>query len=299
MHLPLFHSKKRLFPVLFIIVGALLFLVAVLPAAPLFFVTDSAGVLHDSIPKASLQRPFWTQGNACLGPKVRWEELESGLSLGTLYLGRPDTTVVCLRLLRMERDRFILRLLGGPGKGNFIENMVKGEGAVAGINGGYFYIHERTTELRPLGLTVKGGQKFSQYRGNYSGTLISDNAITRFFYRTQPLGDPPEALQSFPMLLFEGRIPEEVRDPLNGKLEILRRHRRSAVGEDREGRLCFIASGQGVSFQEMGFIAGALGLKHCLALDGGSSTQMCAGSGALSILPGLDRVPVGLGVFRK
>jgi len=276
-----------------------LFLAASLSAAPILYITDSSGSKRDSISKTNLQRPYWTRNNAILAQRVQWEELEPGMSSGTLYLCRPDSSIIGLKIVRFKSDQFSLRILGDAGPGDYIENMVKSAGATAGINGGYYYIHERTAERRPLGLTHKGGRHLSPYRPNYSGTLFSDSAVTRFCYRTQPVGDPPEALQSFPMLLYEGRIPEEVRDALNGKLDILARHRRSAVGEDWEGRFCLIAAGRGLSFQEMGFLAGALGLRHCLALDGGSSTQLCARSGNLTLVPGLDKVPIGLGVFRK
>jgi uncharacterized protein YigE (DUF2233 family) len=100
------------------------------------------------------------------------------------------------------------------------------------------------------------------------------------------------------MLIYNGRVPEEILSE-NSRLHINRQSRRSAVGMDWDGRVLFLVTDRELSFHELGFLAGAMGFRHCLSLDGGASSQMSVLSRDTLTVPGLDKIPVGIGILRR
>jgi len=79
---------------------------------------------------------------------------------------------------------------------------------------------------------------------------------------------------------------------------------KSAVGIDKDGNLILIATEGSVEINKLAKLLakpekqGGAGLSQALNLDGGSSTQFYFKSGDRELsIPGLAKVPVGLGVF--
>ena len=107
-------------------------------------------------------------------------------------------------------------------------------------------------------------------------------------------------MQSFPVLLRNGRIPEYVQTghTQSGKklLNVTEIARRSAVAQRPDKKIVFVVTdtfADGLSFLELAAILGALGFETALALDGGGSTQayLRTDTGE-DIVKGLDNVPV-------
>ena len=265
---------------------------------PGYFVKSPSGKrigLSDSL----FLRSVWTRSGAVLNGVVEWKNLEPELSLGTLVIERADSTGTALTLLRIDPAHFSFKILGEPGPGRTIRDWIVSDGCVAGINGGYFFLKNDDPQRKcPLGLLVKDGAVISGYRKNYSGCFTFDAGHPEFAYKTKPAKSVSGALQSFPMLIYDGRIPGEVMSE-NSALHIHRLSRRSALGEDWEGRILFLITGSEVSFRELGFLAGAMGFRHCLSLDGGGSSQLCVLSKDTVEVRGMDKIPVGIGIARK
>ncbi|OGS33765.1 MAG: hypothetical protein A2293_14545 [Elusimicrobia bacterium RIFOXYB2_FULL_49_7] len=256
--------------------------------------------LHSPLPGFLSKQAIFSEKDAWLAGKVVWEKVQTGLSLGQLTLERKDSTRLRLFLLKVDTASYGFKVLGQSGEGRPVEEWAKEAGCLAAINAGYFYYRQGSNrEKSPLGLTVQNGKSIAPFRENYSGCFIVDKKGAHFLYQSKPVWDVVHAVQSFPMLIYKGRIPEPLKKERKGILHIHRRHRCSAVGMDWKGNIIlFITAGE-ASFFEMAFLSGALGLRECLALDGGGSTQMAILSSPPSLFPGLENVPFAIGVYSK
>ena len=115
------------------------------------------------------------------------------------------------------------------------------------------------------------------------------------------------AFQSYPSLLRDGRVPDQLRAP-TPLLDLSHRDARAAIGQDREGRIVvaitrFDAFGQsfgfvpfGLTTPEMAAVMGALGARDAVALDGGISAQLAIRNADGSVLSwrGMRSVPLAL-----
>jgi hypothetical protein len=251
------------------------------------------------IPDSLSVRYGWSKASAELAGSIQWKVLEKGLSIGSLGIERGDTTGTEVTLLKADPARFSFKVIGEPGPGRTIRDWAVSSGCIAGINGGYFYLKNDDPERKyPLGLLIREHAQVSEYRKNYSGCFFSTGGRPGFAYNARPPDGADEALQSFPMLIYNGRVPEEILSE-NSRLHINRQSRRSAVGMDWDGRVLFLVTDRELSFHELGFLAGAMGFRHCLSLDGGGSSQMSVLSRDTLTVPGLDKIPVGIGILRR
>ena len=231
--------------------------------------------------------------------RFAWKSLEKGLDHAAFSIERSDSTYARVHTLRFDPDRFGFRVIGGPGPGARIEELLPAERCVAGINGSYFYFKDTLGTRMPLGLTVIGGRRLSGWKKNYSGAFSATGGRAALHYRSRPPEGAESALQSFPMLLWRGRLADALRDSLSGKIGLHRRHRRSAVATDGRSRVYFLVSINDMDFLELAAVMQALGCSEALALDGGASTQMAAMSSDTLLFRGFDRVPVAIGAFRR
>jgi hypothetical protein len=93
------------------------------------------------------------------------------------------------------------------------------------------------------------------------------------------------AFQSYPTLLRDGQVPNELQQA-SGLVNVVHRDARAAIGEDRAGRIIvaltrFDALGPtlgfvpfGLTTPEMAGVMGALGARDAMMLDGGISAQL-------------------------
>jgi uncharacterized protein YigE (DUF2233 family) len=268
------------------------------PLSAEYFVKKPSG-FNTPLPHILMDRVLWSAGDAYLAKYVQWEKKGDGMALGEIHIERRDTTGTKIFLLRIDPKKYGFRVIGEPGAGKAVEEWAKEEACAAAINGGYFYLKGREESKVPLGLTVKGGREFARYRENYSGCFFVSDEGPGFVMNEKPKGKPAHVIQSFPMLVFNGRIPDVLKKEDKDKLHIHRRHRCSAVGTDWNGNIVFVITALEASYFEMAFLSGALGLKTCLALDGGASSQMAVLTNPPALFPGLDAVPMGLGAWKK
>lgn len=231
--------------------------------------------------------------------RFKWKALEKGLAYATFTLERPDTTHARLHVLRFNSDRFGFKVMGAPGPGFRVEDLLTPEKCAAGINGSYFYFKDTLGTRMPLGLTTIGGRTVAPWKRNYSGSFSATRGRAAIHYRVKPPPGAESVLQSFPMLLSGGRLADALRDTLSGKINLRNRHRRSAVGFDGRDRVYFILSVHGLTFPELARSALAMGVVDALSMDGGGSSQMAVFSRDTLLFPGYDRVPVSIGAFRR
>jgi len=273
-----------------------------LMAASLFSAPSGYSLLFSNQSTLSISDSFFREtafsvSSAVPAKRLQYHEIRKGLFSAELSLLRPDSSRVGFTLLKMDTARFGFRLVGEPGRGKTIREWMKAEKCAAGINGGYFYYKDTSMNRSPLGLTVKKGKKLGGFRSNYSGCFVSDENGPRILYKDKPDSTSPDVLQSFPMLLAEGKIPEAVQVGASQKLNVTVRERRSAVGVDRQGAIYFLVTFQGMSFTELSLLSGLLGFKDCLSMDGGASAQLAAFGRDTVDVSGYDEVPIGIGAF--
>ncbi len=251
------------------------------------------------IDNSLITRALWNKSSAVLSKKIEWTSIEKNLSVGNIYIEREDSTGTKIFLLKINPSSFTFKIIGEEGPGQTIYDWIKATGCIAGINGGYFYLKDQDRDRKyPLGLIIKDSELLSKLKPNYSGFFFYNDSAPGFSYKKKPDEKMSQVLQSFPMIIFNGEIPKDIRIE-DKKIHINRKSRRSCIGEDWDGNILFFISVREVSFFELGFIAGALGFKNCLALDGGASSQMCLLSSDTLNLPGMDKIPFGIGIMRK
>ncbi len=160
-------------------------------------------------------------------------------------------------------------------KGITVDDVKKDRKVVAAINGGFFAPGE---DFSPIGLFMSKGKKINPLTDywDYSGVfyLTSDESdpygicTKESFYDT----DVTEALQSFPILIWNGHVYKEYKDREEAS--------RSAIGLDRDGNILLIATESTISGGlTLNEFAGAIysmnwNCEKALNLDGGSSTQL-------------------------
>lgn len=221
-------------------------------------------------------------------PDTGWQPIQSGLEQRTIHLLNDEGTVrERLLLLRLEPEQFIFRVGYRPGAPQALPFWQAETGALLVVNGGYF-----TEEFLATGLIIVEGQARGVSYGDFAGMLaISEAGPEVRWLRERPF-NPDEpllyALQSFPILVRpDGQpgFPEEDGRPA----------RRTAIGEDENGRLLFIFAPWGslTLHQFSRLLAESdLGLRLAFNLDGGPSTGMIlAGETPLEI-PAFSALPV-------
>ncbi len=181
------------------------------------------------------------------------------------------------------------------GKGITIEDIKKSQKTVAAINGGFFAPGE---DFHPIGLLISRGKKINpltDYWDNSGIFYITTDPKDPYgickkecFYDT----DVTEALQSFPILIWNKKPYKEYKDREEAS--------RSAIGLDSKGNILLIATEStisgGLTLNEFAraISTAEWDCERALNLDGGSSTQMYI-KGKLSLhstagLIGHDRV---------
>ncbi|OGJ92603.1 MAG: hypothetical protein A2248_05905 [Candidatus Raymondbacteria bacterium RIFOXYA2_FULL_49_16] len=263
-----------------------------------YFIVPEAGASRP-IGASVVEQESFTEADAVMADAVAWEQLEKGLSIGTVSLMRADTTGSKITLLKIDTAFFGFKVIGEPGTGQDIDDLVTGARCAAGINGGYYYFKNDQGLKMPLGLAVQDSREISAYKGNYSGCFFASQQGTGIAAGTACSEcKTGHALQSFPLVIRNGKIPPHLKEE-GSRLHIHTRSRRSAVGVTWKGHIVFLNTVREISFFELAFCAGALGLKDCLTLDGGGSSQMAVFSKRTIVVPGLEKVPLAIGAYRK
>jgi hypothetical protein len=160
------------------------------------------------------------------------------------------------------------------------------------VNGAFF---DESDHI--LGLLASDGQVFGASFSGFGGML----QVTESGVRVRSLvGEPYQgealihAVQAFPMLIEAGGILAPEGDGFDT------RSRRTAVGQDRTGRIIFVVIPYDfVSLAELqeGLLGSNLDLTIAFALDGGKSTGIVIRGADDALYPSLDSLPSVIAVY--
>jgi uncharacterized protein YigE (DUF2233 family) len=221
-------------------------------------------------------------------PGVEWREI----TFSPAGAARSATAFAA----RLEPAAAILRVHYAPGEPRSITDWAGQTGAQFLINGSLF-----TPEDLAMGLLVSDGRFFGQSFVGYGGMFQVSGGWPRVrSLAAEPYwpGEPiDQAVQTFPMLLTPGGLPAYPSKPGD------RPARRSIVGQDRAGRLVFIAvlSG-GLTLHETSqwLAATDFDLDIALNLDGGGSTALYLSTGsAQRLVASFDPLPVVIAAYLR
>ncbi len=212
-----------------------------------------------------------------------WQTITSGLETRTSYLGVGDLQVE-VRLMRVDPTLMDIVVHYDPAVAERISSWhTTLNDAVMITNSGFF---ERTRE--PVGMVgineTRIGNSLEQHGGML--TINGDTALVRSL--AQVPYDPMEpfdyAIQGRPMLVYPGGFPVSELEGLPEDPT-----RRTAVGQDEQGRLIFIVIDFGAVtiFDFRDWLAEnstALGIHAAFNLDGGGSTGLSVDTTNYSLL---------------
>lgn len=272
------------------------------PGAPL---TVDSG--HGLIPLAE-------SAPGALAGGINWRPGAGGLEWTELrFHGRGEARRTRIVVARLDPAGFRLSLENGMAPGGFMPVWTLDaapEAAVLAVNAGMF------ASDGVWGWVVHAGQEYRAPRnGPLAATIVIDSAgrvelltdagMARV--RELEMGRVREAFQSYPMLLWDGTIPELLQHP-SDLIDLSHRDARLSLGVDSAGRVLlaltrFDALGPafgsvpfGMTLPEMAMVMRGLGAISAVSLDGGISAQLMLkdASGEERRWAGLRPVPLGL-----
>ena len=203
-----------------------------------------------------------------------WQLIAPGVEYRELKIDQEDRSDR-LRFARIDPAQTRLRVLYDPDRPRRVSEWLSESSALVAVNGNYF-----DPQNHALGLVIQDGQRLDGvvYEG-FGGMFAVSGAGVRVRWNVDEpyTGEPlTHALQNFPMLVLPGGSPNPDIDD-NG-----RRSLRTAVGQDRAGRILFVVSpGPTFTLTEFGqwLAASDLDLNAALNLDGGTSSGLVLRSG--------------------
>lgn len=253
----------------------------------------------------------WRRAHPAVAGAVRWREVRPGMEQGELRLsGDGEAWRLRVHLVRVDAERFRWSLPRATRDEGLLPAWAVDSAASAAfaVNAGQF------EGALPWGWVVRGGrEEQAPGTGPLSMALVvfRDGRMALVgadsIEAVRARGRIAHAFQSYPALLTgEGDVPPQLREAGRG-VNVAHRDARLAVCALRDGRILFAltrfdALGGamerlpfGPTVPEMAALAGALGCRRAMLLDGGISGQMAVrGSSGRRAWDGLRRVPLGL-----
>ncbi len=210
-----------------------------------------------------------------------WQPAGDGIEARRLLV-QTDLSSDRLWLARVEPARVRFRVLYEPTSTRTVRGWFDASGARLVVNAGYF-TPEKTATALIVSDGVRNGRSYVGFGGMFSvsgGRAQVRSLIAQPYSADEPLD---QAVQSFPMLLHAGGRPASIED--SGQVA-----RRTAIGQDRAGRIVFVVSAMPVFSLKTfaAFLATSdLDLDVALNLDGGTSSGLWYRDGAGNVL-GVD-----------
>ena len=203
-----------------------------------------------------------------------WRLIRSGLEYRELNVKLEDRSDR-LRMTRVDPAQFQFRVRYEPDQPRRVSEWFDSAKTLLVVNGGYF-----DPQKHALGLLISNGQSFGRSYQGFGGMFaVNDREVKIRWNIAQPYvaGEGlTDALQNFPMLVLPGGAPNTQIDD-NQQFAP-----RTAVGQDRAGRIVFVVSpGSIFTLTELGqwLAASDLELDAALNLDGGSSSGLLLRTG--------------------
>ena len=198
--------------------------------------------------------------------------------------------VESLYIFRLDQNLFRLDVAYHETAQN-IEDWQKETDAVMVVNGGFFRMEEE--KYIPNGLTIVNRQALGSSYDGFGGMLAIHEGWAELRWLAQNPYIPGEALwaglQSFPVLVKPGGelgFPAEFEDNLMA--------RRTAIAQDREGRILFLLAARGhfTLHQLSLYLTGSdLNLEIAINLDGGPSSGLMLAE-PREIIPSQTLLPI-------
>lgn len=258
----------------------------------------------------------WREPHPTVAAAVEWRPAGPGVEWGELRLaGDGEAWRLRTVLVRMDPRHLRLALVSaaraGGRRGAWTVDSVPAQ-AVLGVNAGQF------SGGTPWGWVVRDGREVQPPgHGPLSTAVVVDTAGRVRLVEPGELpavraaGGVAHAFQSYPSVLVEeGRVPAALSAPGRG-VDVGHRDGRLAFCELRDGRVLLALTRWeglggvlevlpfGLTVPEMAALAGALGCRRAVLLDGGISGQLLlrTAQGGEQAWRGLRRVPLGLLAF--
>ena len=224
-----------------------------------------------------------------------WQLISPGIEYRELRVTLDDRSDR-LRLARIDPAQTRLRVLYDPDRPRRVSEWLSASNAIVAVNGNFF-----DPQNHALGLVIADGQRRDGvvYEGFGGMFAISGDEVRVRWNAQEPYNGEPltHALQNFPMLVQPGGSPNADIDD-DGRASP-----RTAVGQDRSGRILFVVS-PAPTFTLTEFsqwlAASDLDLNVALNLDGGTSSGLVLRSGNRNL--GTDswvEVPSAIAVERR
>ncbi len=203
-----------------------------------------------------------------------WQSIAPGVEYRELEVeqgGHSDR----LRLARIDPAETRLRVLYDPERPRRVSEWLTDSNALVAVNGNFF-----DPQNHALGMVIEDGQRrdgvvYDGFGGMFA--INGDEVRVRWNVQEPYDGEPlTHALQNFPMLVLPGGSPNVDIDD-NGRASP-----RTAVGQDRSGRIIFAVSpAPAFTLTEFSqwLAESDLDLNVALNLDGGTSSGLVLRSG--------------------
>jgi uncharacterized protein YigE (DUF2233 family) len=260
-------------------------------------------------PKDETRKVPWT-----VAKDSGWKELEPGLELREEALEWKQTAggkdlVLSLRLtaVRLDPKRFAMRIAMNPVKdGRKLLDVARAEKVPVVSNGAYF-----GTESEPVTLLVSEGKALSKLSkslprgGVFTLDAKGGAAVVPVADFEMPAKPPDFAIQNSPLLVAKGKAvyAETQVEHRDGEFPA-KRHRRTGLGVDPEGRVVLLVCNDGIWLAGFAQLlaapeaAGGFALEGALNLDGGPSSGLAveheAGKASVSAFATIPHVVAGL-----
>ncbi|MEO8354440.1 MAG: phosphodiester glycosidase family protein [Chloroflexota bacterium] len=223
--------------------------------------------------RATLPTPVPSpSGTAETLPDTDWSLLQPGLERRVIQIfDDQNQHVESVHIWRLDQNYFRLDVAYDETPKS-LQTWQKETSATLVVNGGYYSVENEL--YFPNGLTIVNGEAFgSSFRG-YGGMLAIDRSRAEIRWLVQKPYNSDEALQaalqSFPILVQPGG-----KLGFGAERENNVSARRTAIGQDTDGRIVFIVAPQGrfTLHQFSAYLTESdLNLDIAINLDGGGST---------------------------
>lgn len=229
-----------------------------------------------------------------------WKHAARGLDvLEARFPHHPGGGTFGLLAVRADAAHYRLRVLASPDLRRAVrsDDLRRQTRAVLVVNGPFF-----DTDGRAMGLVVSAGRVLQRMPppspANGAVLAVKGGKVWIAGRDALRLDGVTEAVQCAPRLLADGQAT-------SGILDADRRSPRTVVALTRDGHIlvvCTTSWADGASFTEMqdALRRAPFDAVDAMALDGGRSSQMSLKAGKVQRdLPGVDPVPVSIGLFRR
>lgn len=231
-------------------------------------------------------------------PDTGWQFLQPGMERRMIRLFNDQNQhIESLYIFRLDQSLFRLDVAYHDTPQS-LEDWQRETSAIMVVNGGFFRVENE--QYIPNGLTIVNGEILGSSYEGFGGML----AIQEGWAELRSLAERPyspgeallAALQSFPMLVKPGGepgFPAEFEDNVQA--------RRTAIAQDREGRLLFILVPRGhfTLHQLSLYLTGSdLNLDIAINLDGGPSSGIMLAE-PREVIPSQSLLPIVILVYRR